>query len=107
MDSPFFAVLAILITVYFAYKIFAGFNAKPKICTSCGTVGEGRTITRGSVGIEIILWLCFILPGLIYSVWRHTSQYTGCEVCGSKDMIPLDSPVGRRIVYQNSKQVPA
>ena len=32
------------------------------VCTSCGYVGESKTITKGSMGVEIILWLCLLKP---------------------------------------------
>ena len=44
--------------------------AKEFYCTACGTVGHPRVRNRGSSAIEIILWLCFILPGLCYTLWR-------------------------------------
>jgi hypothetical protein len=101
-DSSLPAIFGILVTLYFVFHIFAGYSQKPMVCKSCGTVGDGHTVTRGSLGIEIILWLCFILPGLIYSVWRHSSQFTGCDACGSREMIPVDSPIGKRIVEANA-----
>jgi DNA-directed RNA polymerase subunit RPC12/RpoP len=45
-----------------------------------------------------MLWLCYLLPGLIYSVWRQSTRYSACPECGVRNMIPVDSPAGRRIV---------
>ena len=39
------------------------------ICSTCGTVGKPKTVTRGSFFLEIILWLCLLLPGVLYTVW--------------------------------------
>jgi len=64
------------------------------ICRDCGTVGKTHDITKGSIAIEIILWLCFLIPGLIYSMWRINSRYEACAVCNSVNLVPLDSPVG-------------
>ena len=64
------------------------------ICGNCGTVAEPKSITKGSFAVEIILWLCFILPGMLYSVWRLASRHKGCPKCGQNNMIPLDSPRG-------------
>jgi hypothetical protein len=50
------------------------------------------------MGMEIILWLIFIFPGIIYSIWRLTTRYDACTVCRSPDIIPIDSPVGRKIL---------
>ena len=33
-------------------------------CMTCGTDGGDKTRTRGGILIEIVLWLCFIVPGL-------------------------------------------
>jgi hypothetical protein len=72
--------------------------AEQKICSICGTVGYPKTITRGSIMIEIILWLCFLVPGLLYSIWRLTTRTAnGCPSCGSTSMIPLNSPIARQL----------
>lgn len=71
------------------------------ICATCGSRGNPTPTTRGSILIEIILWLCFIIPGVIYSIWRLTTRYNACPACGSKEMIPASSPNGRRLIEQN------
>ncbi len=47
--------------------------------------------------LEIVLWFCYILPGLIYTIWRQTTYRQVCTVCGSDDLVPHDSPMGRQI----------
>jgi hypothetical protein len=69
--------------------------AKQVICASCGTVGKPRTETRGSFLIEIILWLCFLVPGLIYTLWRLTTRQPVCRACHGHELLPLDTPGGR------------
>lgn len=64
-------------------------------CTSCGTTGRGKLKTRGALLIEIILWLCFLVPGLIYSIWRQGSKHKVCRACGAASLVPLSSPVAR------------
>jgi flagellar basal body-associated protein FliL len=71
------------------------------ICTACGAAAEPKRITKGSIWIEIILWLCFIVPGLIYSIWRLSSRRDGCRSCGSASLVPLDSPVGRKLIQEH------
>lgn len=66
--------------------------AQRMYCQNCGTVGVQRTYTKGSFGVEVLLWLLMILPGLIYSLWRLTTRYPGCPQCGAANMIPIDSP---------------
>ena len=61
-------------------------------CQHCGTVGQPKTRVKGSFLIELVLWLCFIVPGLIYSIWRLTTKEKVCPKCGMPNMIPADSP---------------
>lgn len=68
------------------------------ICKTCGHIGQGKRSTPGNLGIEIVLWLCLIIPGLIYSVWRVSSRYNACQVCGGRDLIPTGSPIGQRLL---------
>lgn len=69
--------------------------AKPVICAACGTVGKTKTETRGSFFIEIILWLCFLVPGMIYTLWRLTTRAKVCAACGGKQLLPLNTPGGK------------
>jgi len=73
------------------------------ICTQCGFVGNPRRRVKGNVLIELILWLCFIVPGLIYSLWRLTSRYSTCPNCGHSTMIPIDSPMGQKLIKEVSQ----
>ncbi|WP_157314092.1 hypothetical protein [Chitinibacter sp. GC72] len=61
-------------------------------CTACGHQGESHSHTSGSIGIEVVLWICFLIPGLIYSIWRLSSRHDVCSFCGSKSLIPANSP---------------
>jgi proteolipid membrane potential modulator/LITAF-like zinc ribbon protein len=70
------------------------------ICPACGTRTEPTTRTPGSIWIEIVLWLCFIIPGLIYSLWRLTSKEKVCPACGATGMIPVSTPRGQQLVDQ-------
>jgi hypothetical protein len=71
--------------------------AKDLICSACGTVGAAQSVTKGSLLIEIVLWLCFLIPGVFYSIWRLSSRHKACAACGSQNLIPLDSPVGKQL----------
>ncbi len=75
--------------------------SKQSVCSSCGTVGNTKKVTKGSFFIEIILWIFFIIPGLIYTIWRLTSRYNSCAVCNSTNLVPVDSPVGQKLINQN------
>lgn len=97
------AVGFIVFMVYTTYSKSSG-GKNQKICKSCGTANNIKTETRGSLLIEIVLWLCFIVPGVIYSIWRHVSRRPVCAACGSPDLVPLNSPIGKKIAadYANT-----
>ena len=61
-------------------------------CTDCGIVGITSRKMRGSIFIEIVAWLFFIVPGIIYSLWRYTTVARVCPGCASENIIPKDSP---------------
>lgn len=75
------------------FSVFSGKGGKVKYCKTCGHTGKTESHTPGNLAIEIILWLCFIIPGLIYSIWRLSSKTAKCEKCGGKELVPTDSPV--------------
>jgi len=81
-------------------------NKLPKgkyICKECGFIGPRQTLTKGNIGMEIVLWLLCLLPGIIYSLWRLFTQHKGCRTCGG-DMIPLNTPKGNELVNLYYKQ---
>lgn len=70
------------------------------ICEHCGYMGFPITVTKGSILIELILWLLFIVPGIIYSIWRLSSRYSACKKCGAPNMIPIDTPRGKQLIKE-------
>lgn len=58
-----------------------------KHCKNCGFVGSPALPGHGLV--ELLLWLCYLLPGLIYSLWRRGSGKHVCPTCHAPYMIPL------------------
>ncbi|MCB2107350.1 MAG: hypothetical protein KDE14_06590 [Rhodobacteraceae bacterium] len=73
------------------------------ICASCGSQSVRRHV-QGSFFIELILWLCFIVPGLIYSIWRRTGlKKYHCAECGSLDVITTKSPRGLKLQRELSE----
>lgn len=65
-------------------------------CPQCGTVSNGCRHVPGSILIELLLWLCFLIPGIIYSVWRLSSAKKACPSCNAPGLIPVTSPRARR-----------
>ena len=74
------------------------------ICKSCEERVTVERWTPGSLGVEILLWLFFLLPGLIYSVWRLTGKKDVCSQCKGSDMVTESSAAGRRILTANQSR---
>jgi hypothetical protein len=82
---------AVMIWVFFG-ALFVGLiylakrsSTKKIICpnANCGYKGEAKKIARGSFIIGIILCLFFILPGLLYFIFKGGYRYV-CPKCGMK-----------------------
>lgn len=89
----FLVVAGGLVALVMAIRGSVGVSGPAVFCTSCGHEGPAKSVTRGNLAIEIILWLCFFVPGLIYSVWRLSSKYKACTSCGARSLVPVNSPV--------------
>lgn len=100
--------LIVGVIVFILFKVFRGNSVptSPSICPSCGTKGTPIVKVKGSFGIEIVLWLCFLLPGLIYSIWRLSSRYAACPACDQRGMIPINTPNDQRLDEQFSAPRP-
>ena len=66
-------------------------------CLRCGTVGDLAYYDAGSMLAEILLWCVALLPGFLYHLWRKSNSYYACPTCGSKDLVPEDSPRAKQI----------
>lgn len=71
-----------------------------QICTLCGYSGEVKKKNKGNGLIELILWFFFIIPGIIYSIWRRADKQNLCPKCGNASMIPLDTPMGQKLLTE-------
>lgn len=85
-------ILGIIVFVIYRAVSDAKTGGLKRHCMTCGTDDFSKVRTRGSIWIEIILWLCFLVPGLIYSVWRLTTKREVCRACGSETIVPPDAP---------------
>jgi hypothetical protein len=97
--------LPLLIIWALIRAIFPG-KGKPMVCTTCGHHGPTKNHTRGSVLIEIVLWLLFIVPGLIYSLWRLSTRRKVCSACEATTLVPADTPAGRRMLQAAEQPSP-
>jgi ssDNA-binding Zn-finger/Zn-ribbon topoisomerase 1 len=73
-------------------------NHGSHVCTQCGKQANPKVITKGNIFFEILLWICFLLPGVLYSIWRHASRIKGCPDCKTQTMVKKDSPIGKRFL---------
>ncbi len=78
---------------------------KAIVCPACGYIGLPKRDVKGNGGVELILWLCFLIPGIIYSLWRSGSRYNACPVCGSTTLVPIDSPNGAKLLEAQGRTV--
>lgn len=77
---------------------------KKLVCTQCGYVGSPESLKKGSTGVEILLWIFFLIPGLIYTVWRFSSKHPICFVCKNPNLIPIDSPRAKNIIGETMSE---
>ena len=76
-------------------KNAAKYAASPVLhCMACGEDFKQPPDQplRGSTFIEVVLWLCYIIPGVIYSHWRRSEKFKSvCPVCHSNQVVPTSS----------------
>lgn len=99
-----FALVFGVLVVRMLRRLIAPARGRAMVCTTCGHHGPTRQHTRGSLFIELMLWMLFLVPGLIYSVWRLTTRAPVCGLCGSPTVVPADSPKGRKLLLDASAQ---
>src|ERR1700674_4740151 len=64
-------------------------------CPHCGTVAIPLYRKSGSTFAEVFLWLFFLVPGIIYTIWRKSTERFVCPSCEQTGTIPVDSPVAQ------------
>jgi hypothetical protein len=69
-----------------------------KYCPNCGAVEIPMSKPKGSGLVNFILFLFFIIPGVLYFVWRMTTYRDVCPKCGAEGVIPTDSPRAREAI---------
>ncbi|MBP8979442.1 hypothetical protein KBG23_03120 [Candidatus Dojkabacteria bacterium] len=76
---------------------------KEMICTECGYIGKPKKWMKGSFFIELILWLAFLVPGIIYTIWRVTNTVAICPKCEKETLIPTDTPRGAELKAKSTQ----
>lgn len=59
-------------------------------CPHCRAYSETAR-RKGSGWIEFVLYLFYIVPGVIYSIWRRSGPPSLCTVCGKAGVIAADT----------------
>jgi hypothetical protein len=73
-----------------------------KYCPNCGSLDIPQFRKSGSAAIEVLLWLFFLIPGILYSIWRASTKRWVCPMCEHVGMIPLDSPLAKSALQAKS-----
>lgn len=92
--SLFSAVFPVTLIALFFVKTIP-VSSDVLFCSNCGLDGTPVIKRVGNIQIEVLLWLCGIIPGIVYSSWSYGSASAVCPSCSSNNMIPLNSPNAR------------
>ena len=55
-------------------------------CNSCHNY-SANALRKGNTLIEVVLYLFYIVPGIVYSIWRRNSPPNVCPLCTSANLI--------------------
>jgi len=73
-------------------------SQKQYVCTHCGYTGVAKRRNQGSFVIELTLWLFFIVPGILYTLWRSSKRLIICPMCETTNsLIPANSPLALEV----------
>ncbi|MBK6486668.1 MAG: hypothetical protein IPF98_07335 [Gemmatimonadetes bacterium] len=66
------------------------------LCTQCGAqTSAPLKVPPGSAWVALALAVPFIVPGVIYTVWRFSMRRSVCPTCGHAQLIPANAPLAR------------
>lgn len=54
-------------------------------CQHCGYVGPAEPSAPGKMWLEAVLWIAFLVPGVLYSLWRLFARRYLCPRCKARD----------------------
>ena len=64
---------------------------KKYVCMECGCQRDPIDAKRGLLVIEIFMWLLYIIPGVIYSIWRRVRKQKVCSKCRNPSVVLTSS----------------
>lgn len=79
-------------------------NGDKFLCTSCENIQIIKKIKPGSIFIELSLWFFFLVPGLIYTIWRFASKKIVCQFCPSIELIPEHCSRAQEIIKNRKRR---
>lgn len=68
------------------------------VCLKCFTRTSPDYALGGSGALELVLWLLFLLPGLLYSLSRITNAKQVCPTCKSTDVVPSHTSRAQELI---------
>jgi hypothetical protein len=95
------ALIGIFVTLTLVPRSAAQHNGTSEpgyVCTSCHSRVMPKRVTPGSFALEVLLWLCFLLPGMLYTAWRISARKQICPVCKAPNPIPVSTPLGQQLI---------
>ncbi len=61
------------------------------LCMECGCQRDPIQAKRGFLVVELFMWLLYILPGVIYSIWRRVRTQQICSNCRTPSIVLTSS----------------
>jgi len=74
-------------------KAPASYKSNEKYCPTCKAIG--KPTQPGSTGIEFLLYLLGVIPGLIYSSWRGSPNNSVCPTCRGRELVDIKVAIKR------------
>jgi len=68
------------------------------ICGNCHTHEDPKIVYRGSIFIEVALYLFLCFPGVAYTLWRRATRRYLCRMCDSSDLVLITSERGVKLL---------
>ncbi|MCF8724052.1 hypothetical protein LQ236_002072 [Nitrospina gracilis] len=66
--------------------------SKDYICLTCGCQRQPINVRRGHIAIEVLLYLFYIVPGVMYTLWRSVRRHDVCPKCRTPSIVKTTSP---------------
>jgi hypothetical protein len=73
-------------------------DASGYVCLDCNSYTSNPDIGMpGYTIVEIALYFCYVIPGVIYSIWRRTQHVRTCKMCHKDRLIEVMTPEARTL----------